>query len=136
MNKETIARTDILGTWVSDNNEVKMRIYENAESGCFNGKITWIIEDESSADGPVLDVLNPNDDLKQRPIAGLDFITDLRFNEKKKEWQKGHLYSPEDGKTYHLKVWFLDDKDTLNIRPSLDATGLMGKSFRWCRSAD
>lgn len=133
MDKETIGKTDLLGTWVSENKEVKIRIYENIESDCFNGQITWIIEDESNPNGPVLDALNPDDALKQKPITGLNFITGLLFNEKKKEWHNGHLYSPEDGKTYHLKVWFLDDKDTLNIKPSIDAMGLMGRSFKWHR---
>ncbi len=128
-----IAKSDLSGNWISENKEVKIRIYENTDSSCFTGKITWVIEDETNPDGPVLDALNPDNNLKQRPIAGLDFITGLQFNEKKKEWQCGQLYSPEDGKTYHLKVWFLDNKDTLNLRASIDAMGLMGKSFRWYR---
>jgi uncharacterized protein (DUF2147 family) len=135
MRKELISINDISGGWVSDNEEVKMQIYKDFESGFFNGRITWIIEDETSSDGPVLDALNPDKELQKRCITGIDFISGLSFDQKKKEWKSGELYNPEDGKKYHLRTWLLE-QDTLILRPSMDAMGLLGRNFRWYRLSE
>ena len=132
MKKALIQQTDILGEWISEDQDSKIRIYASTHTGCFNGKITWIIGDESNPDGPILDKLNPNDSLQQRTISGIEFITGLSFNDKKKQWQNGKIYNPKDGKTYNLKVWFLNE-NTLNFRPSMDAMSLLGQNFKWCR---
>ncbi|MBX2862658.1 MAG: DUF2147 domain-containing protein [Leptolyngbyaceae cyanobacterium MAG.088] len=136
MDKKLIERSDILGDWINADKTSKTQIYEDPESSCFHAKVTWILKDESNPDGPELDCNNPDESLRQRRISGLEFITGLQFNERKKEWQGGRIYSPKDGKTFYLKVWFLDNKDTLNLRPSVDAMGITGKNLNWYRYSE
>ena len=123
---------EILGVWRSENKEVKIEFYKNASLNSFQGKIIWIIEEDSVDSQPVLDRLNPDSSLKERRIVGLEFITGLTFNTRKKEWRNGRIYNPEDGKSYYLKGW-LDDGETLKMRVSIDSLSMMGETFKWCR---
>jgi len=60
---------------------------------------------------PRVDLSNPDAALRDRPLLGLDLLTDYEFADGK--WQ-GRIYDPESGKTYssYMKI----DKGLLTMR--------------------
>lgn len=135
MKKINANKDQILGNWFSQDGSLKMKVYESENGKEFRGKIIWT-RDETFEDGrPLVDGLNPDSSLRERPIIGLEFITGLTFYPRKSEWKDGHAYDPEEGKTYHLKVW-LKDANTLCLRGSIDTLSLLGETYLWDRITD
>jgi len=120
---------EILGLWRSEDETVKIEIYKDEASNSLGGKIVWVEVDEENPP-PAFDALNPDPSLRDQPIVGLQCITGLVFHNRKKEWKNGQLYHPEEGKFYHLKGWFDDDK-VLHLRASVDTLSLLGQTFKW-----
>jgi uncharacterized protein (DUF2147 family) len=134
MKDNTVDQDQILGDWISGNGSLKMNIYK-ASDGEFRGKIIWTRDDDFEDGRPLVDGLNPDLALRERPIVGLEFITGLKFYPRKQEWKDGHVYDPEEGKTYHLKVW-LENETTLNLRGSIDSLSMLGETYSWHRIID
>ena len=120
---DTVYDTDtVLGIWATEPNDddaySHIEIYEDA--GKYNGRIVWLSslvyeddETEGTVGQPRLDHFNPDDDLKARPLLGLDLMTGFEHNGKNK-WEDGRIYDPEEGKDYRCKAT-MKDPDTLEI---------------------
>ncbi|MEO1230575.1 MAG: DUF2147 domain-containing protein [Myxococcota bacterium] len=88
----------ILGTYWNPEKTGKIEIYE--KGGRYFGRVL-------SLDTPVLDEKNPDPALRQRPVVGMTFLSELRFDGKDR-WKGGKLYIYRKGKTVDAEVW-LDD---------------------------
>ncbi len=80
--------------------------------------------------GPKEDVMNQNPKMRNRVDKGSVFIYNLKKDGK--HYTGGMIYNFDDGKEYYVKISF-KDKDTLELRASVDKTGFLGESFVWKR---
>lgn len=91
------------------------------------GKITYLYPREGRPENPVCDLCT--DDRKGKPLVGLQLVRDMEWNGK--EWEKGTIVDPENGKVYKTKIW-VDAKDP----NKLQVRGYLGPFYRtqtWIR---
>ena len=96
---------DILGQYWTDTKEGKIEIYKKGNK--YFGKIIWRKDARK-------DTKNPNKNLRNRSVVGIDFMTDFVFSRNK--WTDGEVYSIENGGTYSGKMWLEDKGKTLKMR--------------------
>ena len=121
-----LARTDVLGVWKAHGDAI-VDIAPCGDSVC--GELVWFIELET-ADGPILDKENPDEDLRSRELKGIQLV--YGFVEKRKGWRKGRIYDPESGKTYKSKLTRLSARE-------MKVEGCVGpicKEFIWTKLPD
>lgn len=130
--KNDVDGNQIIGNWYSKDGFMKMNIYklDNEE---FRGKILWVNEEEIEGSAARADHLNPDLTLRERLVIGMDFITGLKFSSRKGEWNGGQIYDPQEGKSYHVKIWSKENIDQLFVRPSIDALSVLGETYTWHR---
>ena len=119
---------DILGTWQTHGDKpAKVHIYRTGEK--FYGKIVFLqFPLENGA--PQADRKNPDKRQQGRPVLGLELLTGFQFD--KDEWNSGHIYDPESGKTYSCTL-SLKDKNTLKVRGYIGIS-LLGRTEIWTRT--
>lgn len=110
----------ILGEWYDEEKSAKIEIYK--KDGKFYGKIIWLIENEDH-----LDENNPNKDLRDRPLMGLDLLKNFEYENG--EWKNGSIYDPRNGKTYNSYLK-LEKKNILQVRGFVGIS-LIGKTTYW-----
>ncbi len=121
---------DILGTWLIEQDDKpaeKIEIYRCGDLYC--GKIVWLKEAEAD-DEPAVDFKNKDDELKDRPLLGLEVMTGYRFDGEE-TWKDGRFYAHQRGKSVSPR-FFLLDKDHLKIQIKIL---FVKKSFVWQRVA-
>jgi uncharacterized protein (DUF2147 family) len=90
----------IVGIWL---NEDKTNTIEIRKSGnTYSGKIVWISKMESNPNLKPKDKNNPNPELRNRDILGLEIITGLQYSAGK--WIDGTIYTPKRGMYADCKV--------------------------------
>jgi len=122
---------EICGLWFfSVEKEVPRLIVEiYKENGLYHGRMVAMEGSYAvNLDTSRLDVHNPNPMLQDKPITSLAFLYDLKFN--KNSWREGHMYSPENGKTYYAKASFDKANSNLEIKATIDSAGLFGPTFK------
>ena len=90
---------EITGTWLTQEQNSKVEIYKNGTG--YHGKIVWLENPTNKKGDPVTDRNNPDKNLKNRPIMGLDMLQDLQYQEGK--WI-GKIYSPKRGLTLDAEL--------------------------------
>ncbi|WP_299436791.1 DUF2147 domain-containing protein [uncultured Aquimarina sp.] len=100
-----------IGKWQIEGGSI-IEIYKDGNR--FYGKINKRAERPiSNLNG--LDNNNPDHNLRQRPLLGMDILNDLNFEDG--ELSGGTIYNADSGKTYTVKVWIdTDNTDTCYIR--------------------
>ena len=111
-------RDAVLGEWVNATGEAHVDIYKRSNK--YFGKITWLKNPKNEAGATKTDEKNPNEDLRRKPILGLEILKDFVFDGEK--WTDGNIYDPKSGKTYSCNITLKKDGN-LNIR------GYIGLSF-------
>lgn len=118
---------ELLGIWLNDERDAHVKIYKCGEEFC--GKIVWLKESEEDG-SPKKDRKNPKDELKERPLKGLDILTGFNYDGGRK-WEDGTIYNPRDGKTYSCFLQILED-GRLKVRGFIGIS-LIGKTNYWTR---
>ena len=72
----------------------------------------------------------PNHSLRNRPIVGLQLMSDFEAAGKV-QWGEGKIYDPESGKTYKCKITLTDPK-RLEVRGYVGIS-LFGRTEIWTR---
>ncbi|MDD3807554.1 MAG: DUF2147 domain-containing protein [Candidatus Marinimicrobia bacterium] len=129
---------DVLGLWYTEENESKVEIVRN--NGEYLGKIVWLDEAVYPADDPdagkaKYDRNNPDEELRIRPLLGLQIVWGFTYDNKDNKWVKGRIYDPESGKTYNCTMW-LDEVGNLHVKGSLDKWGVVGRTTVWTRAEE
>jgi uncharacterized protein (DUF2147 family) len=125
---------DIIGYWLNIDSETKkadsqIQIFKN-DDGKYYGKIVWL--DEPLENGkPKLDTENPIDQLKTKPILGLQLLNNFVFTGK--IWENGTIYDPESGNTYKCKLWFENQKTEVLHLKGFIGISLIGREAIWIR---
>lgn len=63
------------------------------------GRILWLWEENDASGRPRTDRHNPNSELRNRSLVGIDIVRGLRETAPG-TWSGGELYNPDDGRTY------------------------------------
>ncbi|MFZ4411803.1 MAG: DUF2147 domain-containing protein [Bacteroidales bacterium] len=123
---------DILGKWLTDNNEAKVEIYKIGDT--YYGKIVWLKEsNDKETAKPKKDKNNPDPKLRERLIMGMNFVHGFKFDGDD-EWEDGTVYDIKSGKTYSGTIGF-DDNKKLKLRGYIGKSWMgLGKTTYWTRS--
>lgn len=117
----------IEGLWYNDIKSAKVLI-SKGNNGKFSGKIVWLKEPLEKGK-PKLDTKNSEENLRNRPILGLQILTDFEKDEDSK-YTGGTIYDPKNGKTYSCKMTYKGK--TLDIRGYIGIS-LLGRTTVWER---
>jgi uncharacterized protein (DUF2147 family) len=103
--------------------------------------IVEIYQEGETFKGRVLEILLPEDAKRvcsnckgekfNKPILGLEIISNIKEIEKNKEWGDGEILDPKNGKTYKCRLKLKDPK-TLEVRGYIGIS-LFGRSQTWYR---
>ena len=99
---------DVLGKWITEKagngNQIVVEIYRTDE-GKYNGKIvelTMPTYTEGEYIGQEkMDLKNPDPNLRNRILRGIDFVSGFDYVEKDDKFENGKIYVPTTGKTYN-----------------------------------
>jgi len=117
----------ILGVWKAEEKVLTIRIYRQDSE--YRGKVVTYKDRHHPEKDPEArrDVHNPDPDLRQRKIIGMDVLTGLHYNEADDAWEGGTLYNPGKGNTYSANV-SINSSGKLEVRAFKGVT-LLGKTM-------
>ncbi len=69
---------------------------------------------------------------KDKPILGMMVVNDME--EKNGKLSGGTILDPNNGKVYRCTISFDASSGNLNVRGSLDRTGIIGRTQTWIRN--
>lgn len=116
----------IVGKWYAEEGGMYVRI-EPCDEGTYCGRIVAL--DDTSANAPRLDVNNPDEALRDRPLEGLRILTGLTYNEDDCLWDGGRMYAPQRGKHVNVELRMLHS-DAIQIKAS---KFIFRKKMQWTR---
>lgn len=93
-----------VGEWLVDNGSARVEIAPcpgEAQKLC--GRITWLKSPNDESGRPRRDVKNPNPELRQRRVLGVQMLSGLTPSEDWL-WSGGKIYDPKSGKLYASKM--------------------------------
>ncbi|MCZ4244272.1 DUF2147 domain-containing protein [Pedobacter punctiformis] len=111
----------ILGKWLNPSGEGQIEIYKKGDK--YFGKLAWLKEPNLNGK-PKTDSKNPEANLQNRPLWGLEILKNFIFDDGK--WTDGTIYDPKSGKTYSCNMT-LKSTDVLNVRGYVGIS-LLGRS--------
>jgi uncharacterized protein (DUF2147 family) len=120
---------DICGYWRTIKGNTQFQITKSL-NGKYVGKIIWLRVEK---DRP--DFNNPDVKLRQRKVLGLQILNDFSYNVKKKSWDNGTIYDPENGKSYSCKLWFEKDMFILHLKGHVEGMKILGRETLWIRES-
>jgi uncharacterized protein (DUF2147 family) len=119
------AAPSVAGLWRTDDGKAVVRIAACGQRMC--GTIARVLD--TSPNVPTTDVNNPDPQLRNRPLVGLQIL--WGFTSGSTEWEDGQAYDPKSGNSY-------DSSLRLNADGSLRVTGcvlFVCRSRRWTRAS-
>ena len=123
---------NVLGYWLTQEGDSQVKIFK-AKDGKYYGNIKWLDEPNEEDGTAKVDDDNPNPELQNRPILGLQLLKYFVYDEKDKEWVDGKIYDPKEGKTYKCFMWFEDgDTKILHVKGFI-GFALLGREVEWTR---
>ncbi len=123
----------IVDQWVTEKGEARLEIFK--QKGKYHGKIVWLKEptysaSDAEAGTPVRDRNNPDASKRDRPILGLQLLSDFAYAGRN-TWVNGTIYNAADGRTYKAKLT-LKNHDKLHVRGFVGIS-LIGGTTVWTR---
>ena len=105
------AQKSIEGIWLTEEGTSKVEIYQNGDQ--YFGKIVWLDQSKAKGGNPMTDRNNPDKNLRNRPLLGMDMLFNLQNRNGK--WY-GKLYAPMRGITSDVVIESQEEnKLVLNI---------------------
>jgi Delta7-sterol 5-desaturase len=98
-------RPDLRGEWATQGYGARVLVKacpHAAEQLC--GTITWLWTPLDAAGKPVADARNPEPARRERPLLGLDMLSDFKPTSQDPAVLEGKIYNPEDGRTYNATM--------------------------------
>ena len=124
-----VAQAGPLGLWSTEDDQGRVQISQCADSLC--GDLVWLEEALDEQGEPRLDVHNPEESLRSRPLEGLRIVWDMQPAGDGKTWKDGRVYDPESGKVYQGRIT-LEEQDVLKLRGFVGAP-MFGRTSTWTR---
>ncbi|OGU94730.1 MAG: SIGNAL peptide protein [Ignavibacteria bacterium RIFOXYA2_FULL_35_10] len=119
----------VLGVWLTGKADAKVQIYK--KNNKYYGKIIWLKTPNDEHGKPKVDKENPDENLRKRPILGMEILTDFVYDEDY-TWEDGDIYDPKSGSTYSCKMYLSKDYKTLEVRGYIGIS-LFGRTEIWKR---
>ncbi|MGL5621312.1 DUF2147 domain-containing protein [Cetobacterium sp.] len=130
---------DISGRCITEKakngNQIIVEFYkvENKYFGKINELTIPTYEKGHKLEGQIkVDLANSDENLKSRPLVGINFVSEFTYNSEKDRFENGFIYNPENGKTYYCSISF-KDANTIIVKGSLDKSGLIGSKQTWTK---
>ncbi len=117
----------ILGVWLNSSGKGQIQVYKQGNK--YYGKLVWLKEPNDEQGKPKLDVKNPDQNAKTKPLIGLVILRDFVHDDG--EWTSGRIYDPQNGKDYKCYMKLKDPK-TLNVRGYIGIS-MIGRTEVWTR---
>ncbi|TKB95141.1 DUF2147 domain-containing protein [Pedobacter cryophilus] len=117
----------IVGKWLNKDGNAHIQIYKRGNT--YAGKLAWLQAPNNEQGKPKTDSKNPQENLKTRPILGLEILKGFSYNDK--NWDDGSIYDPKTGKTYSCNLT-LSGNDKLNVRGYIGVS-FIGRTDIWTR---
>jgi len=125
----------IVGLWHTEPKETGFAtVRVTHEGGAYQGEIIALSEplypdSEGTewAGKEKVDRNNSDEAKTSRPIIGMNIVWGFQF--KNSKWEGGHVYDPENGKTYKSKIT-LNDDGTLSVRGFVGFS-MLGRTTTW-----
>ncbi|SMD15568.1 DUF2147 domain-containing protein [Pedobacter nyackensis] len=117
----------IVGKWINSLNEAHIDITKRGDK--YFGKIVWLKDPKDEKGVTKIDLKNPNEKLRSKPIVGLEILKNFVFDDGR--WTGGTIYDPKSGKTYKCNMK-LNGKDELDMRGYIGFS-LLGRTEIWKR---
>ncbi len=118
---------DIVGVWLTHGDKpARIQIYKMGTQ--YYGKIIFL-QFPTENGKPLVDKNNPDKAKQGQPVLGLEILNGFGFD--KDEWNNGHIYDPESGKTYSCTL-SLKDPHTLKVRGYVGIS-MFGRTEIWKR---
>lgn len=105
---EIRAQNNITGLWKTHNGQYLIKVDKLGD--IVTGRIVWLENENDKQGKPLLDEHNPNAKMRNLPLKGLKIIDDMEFNASLNQWEKGMMYWPENGISYHCNIKAEKDK--------------------------
>lgn len=128
---------DIIGLWITAGGDSYIEIYK--KSKLYFGRIAALKkpnyeprEVDGMAGQPRIDRNNPDASLRDRPLIGLELMTNFLFEDG--IWRNGRIYNPRNGKTYRSRLK-LTKSGELKVRGYIGFFWLGGSSV-WRRASE
>jgi uncharacterized protein (DUF2147 family) len=119
----------VIGVWKTGDGKALVKVYKEGEK--YFGKIVWLAEPNDPKNGQAkLDVNNPDEKMRSRPVMGLVNLRDFTFDGEN-EWDNGNIYDPKTGNDYSCTI-NLKDNNTLEVRGYVGIS-LFGRTDTWTR---
>lgn len=115
---------DPVGLWTTP--KATVRVADCGGALC--ATVVSLKEPRTPAGDPVLDIYNPDEAKRSRPLVGLSFISGMKPDGDR--WL-GRIYNPEDGKTY--KAYMTEQSDGALKVQGCALGGLACKTQIWKR---
>ncbi len=130
------ASDDILGTWLNQKQDAKIKIARCGNNFC--GEIVWLKESvypagstEGTPGTAKIDYKNPDAARQKTPLMGLQIMDSFQFAGDNL-WKNGRIYDPDSGKTYSAKATLVSH-DQLDLRGFIGVS-LLGRTEKWTRA--
>lgn len=106
------AQETIEGFWLTGERNSKIEIYQKGDR--YFGKVVWLDQSTDKKGNPVTDRNNPDKNLRNRQLIGIDMLEDLQYRNGK--WH-GKIYAPKRGLTMDVVI-VAKEKDKLELNIS------------------
>lgn len=122
----------ILGIWWNDEKTTKIEVKKVA--GKYIGTIVYMIPEKYENGQPPKDDKNPDEQLQNRSLIGLQILNGFVYDAKKKEWKEGTIYDPKSGNTYDCYAW-LENDELLKLKGFVAGIRWLGRSSEWYKTS-
>src|SRR6478735_1392177 len=123
---QTLTADHIIGTWLSEDSEVKLKFEIFKSEGKYFGRLLWA-SDMFEADGKTSkkDEKNPDPKLRSRARQNIVNVTNLTY--KDGEYTGGKIYVPVSGDSYSLNAKLININE-MHFRAYMGVS-FMGKTI-------
>jgi uncharacterized protein (DUF2147 family) len=109
LSTKALSEDAIVGKWMSTKKNVKVEVYKVNDE--FKAKVIWF-DDKDDKSRPMQnrrDLKNPNPELRNNKILGMNVLKNLKFNPESNRWEDGIIYDANSGRHFSSVVYFNDD---------------------------
>lgn len=121
----------ILGNWLNERKDKIVHIYKSND--LYYGKIIWIKDSEEGKASERLDIKNPNIELKNRKIVGINYLLSFAYVSNRDAWKSGTIYNYENGNSYSAKI-HISEADELELTGYYGVLWFLGRTQIWTRA--
>jgi uncharacterized protein (DUF2147 family) len=108
--ESTVSADAILGKWISTEKNLIVDVYK--ENNVYKSKIVWFdaSDDLSKPMKSRVDYKNPDQNLRDHKLVGLEILNGLKYNLNSNRWENGTVYDPNTGKFWSAVIFFDQEK--------------------------